>query len=601
MTWASDGPAGVSEWAATDIGDYALIGDCETAALVSSRGSIDWLCWPRFDSDACLAALLGGPDCGSWTISPRNLLLRSKRQYLPDTLIVETKMFAKEGELRLIDFMPFRALTSDIVRIVVGERGTVPMRMKLGLRFDYGRARPWLVRLDERSVKATAGPHAVVIETAAEPTIENGEVAVDFTIDSGRRMGFVARYRPSYCSRQPPLDTERALKSTEQAWRDWSASCSYRGPWREAVVRSLITMKALTYRPTGATVAAPTTSLTESPDIPKNWDYRFCWLRDAAFAMPAFIRGGYREEATAWRDWLLRATAGNPDQVQPVYGIAGEPRIPEWRVPWLPGRSARYMVHIGNAAFGQLQIDVYGEVLDALNSARKHGLDEPAAGYQIEARLTEHVEKIWNQPDHGIWESRHALEHYTHSKVMAWVAVDRAVRAAEAHRLPWPLERWRQLRAMIHADVCANGFDHDLGAFVRSYRSRTPDASTLLIPLVGFLPPDDPRVIGTLHAIEKNLATEGFVRRYDHSKTRGEGREGAFLACSFWLIDNLLLRGDRDRAHELFEQVLAARNDVGLLSEEYEPPSGRFRGNFPQALSHLSLVNTAFALTENPP
>ncbi len=584
---------------AVDIGDYALIGDCETAALISARGSIDWLCWPRFDSEACLAALLGGESYGCWTMSARDAAFSSERRYRPDTLILETRMATRDGAVLLIDFMPMRDVTSDIVRIVVGESGQVEMRMSLALRFDYGRARPWLMQISRHSVDIIYGPHAVLLQADRELVIRDGQCAADFLIRAGQRVAFAARYRPSHLRRTKHLDTLQALRSTDRFWRTWASRCTYGGPSREAVVRSLITLKALIYKPTGGMVAAATTSLTESPDVPRNWDYRYCWLRDSTLALPAFVHGGYHEEAVALRDWLLGAVAGGFERLQPVYGVAGEPRIPELKVPWLPGQSGQHRVLVGNGAFDQLQLDSYGEAVDALRLVREIEGQQAERGLGTEAALVAQVERIWNCPDHGIWEMRHRPEHFVHSKVMAWVAVDRAIRDAEQHRLDWPLDRWRRLRASIHADVCARGFDAKLHAFVQSYESRIPDGSTLLIPIVGFLPASDPRVVRNVRAVERHLKKSDCVYRYDTSALPDEKREGAFLACSFWLVDNILLQGDRARAVAMFERLLKLRNDIGLLAEEYDPDTRRFRGNFPQALSHLSLVNTAFNLARH--
>jgi GH15 family glucan-1,4-alpha-glucosidase len=579
-----------------DIGDYALIGDCETAALISSSGSIDWLCWPRFDSDACMAALLGDASCGSWTMGPRAPVLRRERRYRRDTLIVETFMATQTGAVRLIDFMPLRGSLSDLVRIVVGESGEVEMQTAVTLRFDYGRLRPWLRGLDHHRIEIISGPHAVLVQGDTELAITDGRCTSHFVMKAGQRASFVARYRPSHMRTPRHCDAEKALHATEQFWRDWASQCTYVGPWRDAVVRALITLKALFYRPTGGIVAAVTTSLTESPDVPRNWDYRYCWLRDSTFALLALIHGGYLKEALTWRDWLLRTVAGMPEKLQPVYGAAGEPSIPERKLPWLPGPSNRHMVHVGNAAARQLQIDGFGEVVDALHQARGYEIKPTQTGLQTEAALVEQIEKIWNHPDHGIWEMRNDPQHFVHSKVMAWAALDRAILDGRQHQRDWPFERWRCLRNTIHADVCARGFDTQIGAFVQSYERRIPDASTLLIPMVGFLPASDPRVVGTLKAVERHLTKRDFVYRYDSSQVPGERREGAFLACSFWLVDNLLLQGDHARAEAMFERLIKIGNDVGLLAEEYDPDSGRFRGNFPQALSHLSLANTAFNL-----
>ena len=583
------------------IEDYALIGDCETAALVARDGSIDWLCWPRFDSGACFAALLGSEENGRWLIAPADPSPRVTRRYRNGSLILETEFETPEGAVTLIDFMPLRGVASDLVRLAVGRRGQVMMRTELVLRFDYGSAVPWVTRLEDGTgLRAVAGPDMVVLRTPAPLRGENLKTVGEFTISAGEVVSFVLTYGPSHLPLPEPLDPQTALDDTVAFWADWSSHCRHAGGWRDAVLRSHITLKALTYAPTGGIVAAPTTSLPERIGGPRNWDYRFCWLRDATFTLISLMDAGYYEEAKAWRDWLLRAVAGSPSQIQIMYGLSGERRLSEWEVPWLAGYEGSRPVRIGNAAQTQRQLDVFGEVMDALHQARRGGLDTTEAGWALQRALVQHLETIWSEPDEGIWEVRGGRRHFTHSKVMAWVALDRAIRGIEEFGLSGPLERWRALRSRIHEEVCRQGFDPDLGSFVQSYGSRHLDASLLLLPLVGFLPPDDPRVRGTVAAIEQRLLVEDtFVLRYDTEETLDglPPGEGAFLACSFWLADNLLLQGREAQARALFERLLALRNDVGLLAEEYDPVARRQVGNFPQAFSHIALANTARNLT----
>ncbi len=577
------------------IEDYALIGDCESAALVARDGSIDWLCWPRFDSGACFAALLGTPEQGRWLIAPADASLRVSRRYRRHTLILETDFETTDGAVTLIDFMPPRGKASDVVRLVIGRRGQVTMRVEFILRFDYGALVPWVTRLDETTLRAIAGPDMAVLRTPVALHGEDLMTVGQFTLSAGERMPFVLTYSPSHEPVPEPIDAEAALADTEAFWREWSAASVDVGPWTEAVRRSLITLKALTYRPTGGIVAAATTSLPERIGGTRNWDYRFCWLRDATFTLLSLMNGGFYDEAASWRDWLLRAVAGSPSQLQPLYGIAGERRLTEWQVPWLPGYERSQPVRIGNAAETQLQLDVIGEVIDAMHQARSHGLATSKAGWDLQRALLDHLEAIWEQPDRGIWEVRGEPQHFTHSKAMVWVAFDRAIKSAERAGLEGPLDRGRALRPRIHEQVCREAFDPDIGAFVQSYGSRQLDASTLLLPLVGFLPPSDPRIRGTVEAIERRLMVDGFVRRYDTRETDdglAEG-EGAFLACSFWLVDNFVLLGRWDDARRLFERLVALSNDVGLLSEEYDPRRNRLVGNFPQALSHIALVTSA--------
>ncbi len=581
------------------IADYALIGDCETAALVSRSGSIDWLCWPRFDSDACFAALLGTPENGRWRIAPKAEKFHAGRKYRPGTLILETRFETDDGAVTLVDLMPLRNNTSDIVRLVVGESGRVTMCMELILRFGHGCIVPWVSRLPDRTLRAIAGPDMVVLTTPIDVHGENFKTVGEFTVSAGETVPFTLIYAPSHLAPPKPSDPHRALAITEKFWRGWTAKYKNDGPFADIVTRSLITLKALTYGPTGGIVAAPTTSLPEWIGGVRNWDYRFCWLRDATLTLLAFMNAGYYEEAAAWREWLLRAVAGRPEQAQIMYGIAGERRLVEWEVPWLPGFRNSGPVRIGNSAHSQLQLDVYGEVMDALHQARRGGIDQSDDGWAVQIAFLKHLEKAWTEPDESIWEVRSGRKHFTYSKVMAWVAFDRAIKSAEEYGLDGPLDRWRELRTFIHADVCRKGFDPQQGSFVQSYDSKELDASLLLLPVVGFLPPKDPRVIGTVEAIERRLMAGGFVQRYDTSRS-DDGLppgEGVFLACSFWLVDAYVMLGRLDDARVLFKRLAALCNDVGLLSEEYDPHSKQLLGNFPQAFSHVALVNSAFNLT----
>ncbi|MBW3628298.1 MAG: glycoside hydrolase family 15 protein [Gemmatimonadetes bacterium] len=580
------------------IEDYALVGDCETAALVGRDGSVDWLCWPRFDSGACFAALLGTPGNGRWLVAPEGAVQQTRRKYREGTLVLETEFVTSTGTVRLIDFMPPRGSASDVVRIVMGTRGRVTLRTELVFRFYYGSLVPWVSRLEDGTLRAIAGPDMLVLRTEVPLHGEDLTTAGDFVIGAGETAAFVLTHVPSHHPVPHPIDATTSLAETEAFWHEWSGRCTYQGEWAEPVRRSLITLKALTYRPTGGIVAAPTTSLPEQIGGSRNWDYRYCWLRDATLTLLTLMDAGYYEEAAAWRDWLLRAAAGSPSQVQIMYGLAGEHHLREWEVPWLPGYEGSAPVRIGNAAHGQMQLDVYGEVMDALHQARKGGLKPTGDGWQLQRALLEHLETVWEGPDQGIWEVRGRPQHFTHSKVMVWVALDRAIRGAETFALPGPLDRWRALRDRVHADVCRKAYNADLGSFVQSYGSNQLDASLLLIPLVGFLPADDPRVRGTVENIERRLIVDGLVLRYDTAAT-DDGLtpgEGAFLACSFWLADNLVLLGRHDDARRLFERLLALRNDVGLLAEEYDPRLARQVGNFPQAFSHVALVDTAFNL-----
>jgi GH15 family glucan-1,4-alpha-glucosidase len=562
---------------------------------VARDGSIDWLCWPRFDGGACFAALLGGPEHGRWLIAPADAEADITRRYRDDTLILETDFATGGGAVTLVDFMPPRGKASDVVRLVIGKRGRVVMRTELVLRFDYGALVPWVTRMDDGTLRAIAGPDMVVLRTTAPLRGEELKTIGDFVVSEGQMVSFVLTYSASHLPPPEPVDAQAALADTEAFWREWSSRCVDVGEWTPAVRRSLIILKALTYRPTGGIVAAPTTSLPEQLGGSRNWDYRYCWLRDATLTLLALMNGGYYEDAQAWTEWLLRATAGSPPQMQIMYGLAGERRLTEWEVPWLPGYEGAKPVRIGNAAAEQLQLDVFGEVMDALYHARVGGLVGSEAGWALQLALIGHLETIWQLPDEGIWEVRGGRQPFTYSKVMAWVAFDRAIKCCEQFGLDGPVDRWRALRAKIHEEVCRNAFNSKVGAFVQSYGSSLLDASVLLLPLVGFLSPTDPRVRSTVAAIERRLTEDGFVLRYDPQARRDglpEG-EGAFLACSFWLADNLILLGRRRAARLLFERLLALRNEVGLLSEEYDPRAKRLVGNFPQAFSHIALIATA--------
>ncbi|HEY5379463.1 MAG TPA: glycoside hydrolase family 15 protein [Pseudolabrys sp.] len=581
------------------IEDYALIGDLGSAALVGRDGSIDWLCWPRFDSDACFAALLGTPEHGRWLIAPKDTTAKITRRYRPNTLILETRFETAQGAATLIDFMPPREGNSHLLRLIVGERGSVDFHGELILRFGTGANVPWVTRIDDHTLRAVAGPDMTVLRSSVVLHGENFKTVGDFTVAAGEKVSFSLSYALSHLDIPEPVDVEAHLKTTEKYWTSWADKNKISCPWDEGVVRSLITLKALTYAPTGGMVAAPTTSLPECIGGTRNWDYRFCWLRDATLTLLSLMNGGYYDEARMWRDWLLRAVAGSPNQIQIMYGIRGERRLTEWQVPWLPGYEKSQPVRIGNAAHNQLQLDIFGEVMDALHQARQGGLGANEAGWDLQRELLAHLEKIWPERDEGLWEVRGGRQHFTHSKAMAWLAFDRAIKSAEMFNLPGPLDRWREIREQIHSDVCKHGFDDEVGSFVQSYGSKELDASALLLPAIGFLPPEDPRIIGTVEAIERGLISDGLVRRYDTAKSDDglPAGEGMFLACSFWLVDAYLMLGRRDDAVALFERLLALRNDLGLLSEEYEPRSGRLVGNFPQAFSHLALVNSASNLS----
>jgi GH15 family glucan-1,4-alpha-glucosidase len=584
---------------AARIEDYALIGDCETAALVARDGSIDWLCLPRFDSPACFAALLGTPEHGRWQIAPAASAIKSvQRRYRPGTLVLETLYETDTGAVKLTDYMPIRAQRPTVVRIVEGMRGDVALSLDLVFRLDYGSLVPW-VRRTSGGIRAVGGANALRLHTPIKLRGENFHTVAEFSVTAGQQVPFTLSWYPSWRPEPEELDLEISLDATERWWREWSDRCSYDGRWREAVVRSLITLKALTYAPTGGLVAAATTSLPEQLRGVRNWDYRYCWLRDATFGLYALMTGGYVEEARAWREWLLRAIAGKPSQAQILYGVAGERLLPEWELPWLPGYERSAPVRVGNAASNQFQLDVFGEVVDTLHVARRVGLEADQEVWRVESHLVEFVESAWRDDDEGIWEVRGPRRPFTHSKVMAWVALDRAVKAVERFGLDGPVERWRKVRADIHEDVCRSGFDPTLGAFVQYYGAKQLDASLLMMPLVGFLPARDPRVLGTVAAIQKHLTQDGLVARYQ-TTPEVDGLppgEGAFLPCSFWLADNLTLQGRQAEARALFERLLDLRNDVGLLSEQFDPVERRLVGNFPQAFSHVGLVNTARNLT----
>jgi GH15 family glucan-1,4-alpha-glucosidase len=581
------------------IEDYALIGDCKTAALVGRDGSIDWLCWPRFDSPACFAALLGTADNGRWLMAPAQVRVAVSRRYRPGTLILETEFQTETGNAAVIDFMP-PGDGAEVMRIVVGRSGRVEFRTEIVVRFNYGATVPWVSRLEDGAINAIAGPERLVLRTPAALYGEDLKTMGEFAVEAGETVPFVLAYGSSSQSPPPPIDAGEALRRAETFWLQWSGRCPDTGPWSQAVKRSLITLKALTYAPTGGIVAAATTSLPERLGGVRNWDYRYCWLRDATFTLQAFMQLGYYDEALAWRDWVVRAVAGSPEQVQIVYGLGGERWLPELIVPWLPGYEKSSPVRIGNAAYEQLQIDVFGEIADAMLQTLKGGMPPSARGRAIRPVVLEYLSKAWHEPDEGIWEVRGGPQHFVHSKVMAWVAFDRSANVAESEAVDESKQRWREIADEIHAEVCARGFDPDLNSFVQAYGSKRVDASLLLIALVGFLPATDPRIQGTLRAIEDKLLIDGeFVLRYE-SENPGDGLpegEGAFLACSFWLVDNYVLQGRYAEARALFDRLLSRCNDVGLLAEEFDPLSGRMLGNFPQAYSHVGLINCALSLT----
>jgi GH15 family glucan-1,4-alpha-glucosidase len=580
------------------IEDYALIGDLETAALVGRDGSIDWLCLPRFDSGACFAALLGKPEHGRWLLAPSGDVRTVSRRYRPGTLVLETTFETDAGSVLLTDFMPVRTEEPVLVRTVRGLRGQVPLRSEVIFRLDYGSIVPW-VRHTRDGLRAIAGPDALLLQAGVELHGKDMTTVAEFTVSEGQEIPFVLRWNRSYVKPPPGIDPAQSLRETDRWWREWSVRCGYQGPWREQVLRSLITLKALTYAPTGGIVAAATTSLPEQLGGVRNWDYRYCWLRDATFTLFALMGAGYKEEAREWRQWLLRAVAGKPSDLQILYSLDGSRRLDEWEVDWLPGYENSRPVHVGNAASGQFQLDVYGEVLDALYQAHRRGLKSDRDDWQLQRAVLDFLESAWEQPDDGIWEVRGGRREFTHSKMMAWVAFDRAVKTVEQFGTDGPVERWRKLRDTIHEQVCREGYSSRLGAFVESYGSDRLDASLLMMPLVGFLPAHDPRVQGTVAAIEKHLMHDGFVQRYaTDPKVDGlPPGEGAFLPCTFWLADNYALLGREDEGKRLYERLLGLCNDVGLLSEEYDPKAGRLVGNFPQAFTHVGLVNTARNLT----
>ncbi|MBA2644026.1 MAG: glycoside hydrolase family 15 protein [Solirubrobacterales bacterium] len=584
------------------IEDYALIGDLQTAGLVGKDGSLDWLCLPRFDSPAPFAALLGNDGHGTWRLAPAGRIERIERRYRPDTLVLETDFHTADGVVQLVDCMPPRGKAPDVIRMVRGVSGRVPMQMRLVMRFDYGHVMPWVRRSDGRLL-AVAGPDALTLTTDVPLRGENFATVSNFEVEAGDEAGFHLVWHPSHEPAPGALHPAAEIAATERWWQDWAAQCTYDGPWADQVRRSLITLKALTYQPTGGMVAAPTTSLPEQLGGVRNWDYRYCWVRDATLALMALLDAGFHDEARAWRDWLLRAVAGSPSEMQIMYGPAGERRLTELTLDWLPGYERSVPVRIGNAAASQFQLDVYGELMDALHQARTAGVEPEPAAWRVQRALMDFLETAWPAPDEGIWEMRGPRRHFVHSKVMAWVAFDRAIRTVEQRDLEGPVDSWRHSRAALHREVCERGWDGDRKTFTQSYDSQALDASLLIIPQVGFLPPDDERVRGTIDAVQRELCVDGFVLRYQ-TEIADDGLppgEGAFLPCTFWLADALALTGRRDEAVELFERLLALTNDVGLLAEEYDAPSGRQVGNFPQAFSHIGLVNTAMNLAHGQP
>ena len=583
-----------------NIEDYGLIGDCETAALVGRDGSIDWLCWPAFDSEACFSALLGTPKNGRWLIAPSEDITRTSRRYWGDTLILETQFETADGIVAVVDFMPPRGAASDIVRLVRGMRGRVKLRMDLVIRFGFGADIPWVKRTEDAALLAICGQDMAVLRTPVETRGEDMTTVAEFEVGEGQIIPFVLTYGPSHLPVPAPIDPARALQDTKDFWAEWSGRCTYKGENRDLVMRSLITLKALTFAPTGGMVAAPTTSLPEKLGGARNWDYRYCWLRDATFTLLALMNSGYTEEALAWHNWLLRAVAGSPGNMQIMYGIMGQRRLLEWEASWLPGYEGAQPVRVGNAAHAQLQLDVYGELIDAFHQSRVAELKLDEGSWDLECTVLDHLAEVWDQPDHGIWERRGDGAHYVSSKVMTWVAFDRGIKSAEKFGFKAPLERWRSLRDEIHREVCDKGFDRELNSFVESYGSQLLDASILLLPSVGFLPARDPRVLGTLAAIEKHMMRDGFVLRHDPREVSNEIQpiEGAFLACTLWLADAYVLAGEIAQAQILFDRVVGIANDLGLLAEEYDSGVGRQTGNFPQALTHIALINTAHNLSD---
>jgi GH15 family glucan-1,4-alpha-glucosidase len=579
---------------AARIEDYAMIGDTHTAALISNEGSVDWLCLPRFDSGACFAALLGTEEHGRWLLAPKGGVKEVRRRYRDDTLVLETEFRTEDGVVRVIDCMPPRRHEADLFRVVEGVEGAVPMQMDFRLRFDYGSIVPW-VRRTAGGLRAVAGPDAIELWTDVELKNEGFTTTAEFEARANHRYSFSMTWHSSTEPAPAPLDPRWAVSHTEEWWRRWASDSTYRGEYEDAVMRSLLTLKALTYAPTGGIVAAATTSLPETLGGVRNWDYRYCWLRDATFTLYSLLSAGFEKEARAWRDWLVRAVAGRPDELQIMYGVAGERRLTELELDWLPGYQGASPVRTGNGATNQFQLDVYGEVIDLLHTASKAGMEHEDAVWRVERSILDFLEGAWEKPDEGIWEVRGGRRHFTHSKVMSWVAFDRAIRTAEGLGLEGPIDRWKQLREDIHAEVLEKGYDAERNAFVQSYGSDRLDAVLLLMPLLGFLPIDDERIQGTIAAVEKDLRRDGFVGRYvnDEALEGLPGEEGAFLACTFWLVDCYALSGRTDEARALFESLLAIRNDVGLLSEEYDVDQRRMTGNFPQAYSHVSLIDTA--------
>ena len=580
------------------IEDYALLGDLHTAALVSTAGSVDWLCLPRFDSPAAFAALLHNDEAGHWTLAPAGARRCASRRYAGNTLVLETNWVTADGAVRIIDFMPPRAGSPHLIRIAVGLRGQVAMRSTLRLRFDYGRVVPW-VRHDGTRVEAIAGPDRVRLISAVPLRGEHWDTFADFTVRKGDRVSFVMSWAPGHQPEMPHVDAEQALSAAEEFWTDWSSRAAYQpGPYSGAVDRSLITLKALTYEPTGGIVAAATTSLPEEIGGVRNWDYRYCWLRDATYTLQALLAAGFRSEASAWRDWLLRSIAGQPEMLQILYSLDGTRRLPEAELPWLSGYEGSSPVRTGNAASGQLQLDVWGETLDALFLARQAGLPADRDAWALQVALMDHLESAWHEPDNGLWEVRGVRQHFTHSKVMAWAAADRMARSVRTHGLPGPVLRWEQLRDHIHHDVVTHAFNAGRNTFTQAYGSAALDASLLLIPRVGFLPATDPRVLGTIAAVRRELSEGGLVRRYQTTETDDgvKGSEGLFIPCSFWLVDALHASGQQQDATDLFKRLLGLRNDVGLLSEEWDPAAQRQLGNMPQAFSHFALIISALQL-----
>lgn len=592
------------------IEDYALIGDTEAAALVAKDGSIDWLCLPRFDSDALFAALLGDNSHGRWKIGPRNPDARVTRRYRPGTLVLETEFSSPEGTVRLTDCMPIRRHDDhatgsgrpDVVRVVEGVSGRVEMEMDLVVRLGYGAVIPWVTNHDVWT--AIGGPDALALHTDVELVGEEKTTTASFSVGEGDRIEFDLVWFPSHQRVPDRVSSTDAIEETTRWWEDWSHHCNFAGPHRDIVLRSLITLKALTYAPTGGIVAAPTTSLPETLGGSRNWDYRYVWIRDATFALHALMTAGFREEAAAWRDWLLRAVAGDPANLQIMYGVAGERRLPELELGWLPGYGGSRPVRVGNAAYTQRQIDVYGEVTDVAYVAQRNGLEPDDGAWALQNEILGHLERVWDEFDHGLWEIRSEPRAFTHSRVMSWVAFDRAVKIVERTRLEGPVDRWRSVRDEIKAEVMERGYDADRNTFTQSYGSRAVDAALLLLPQVGFIAPDDPRALGTIEAIEQDLSVDdALILRYlvDETDDGLPGEEGAFLICSFWLVDSLALAGRTDEARRRFERLVGLANDVGLLAEEYSVGLGRMLGNFPQAFSHIGLIDSAHTLNNTGP